>query len=43
MFIDRHRKYDILKFVIDIDIKYDKKHLNINIINNISINNNRYI
>jgi len=30
MFIDRHKKEDLIKFVIDIDIKYDDTHLNIN-------------
>jgi len=30
MIIDRHKKEDLIKFVIDIDIKYDENHLNIN-------------
>ena len=30
MIIDKHNKGELFKFVIDIDIKYDDKHLNIN-------------
>ena len=30
MIIDKHNKEDLFKFVIDIDIKYDENHININ-------------